>query len=85
MKYTQKYKEVRLLGHNALKLVENENTFRRNTSPLSSVFSETSADIQLSTRRYTPEDGSLHNPRREKFYSYNVLAVDYRNSKLCEV
>jgi hypothetical protein len=34
--------------------------------------SETSVDIQRTTRRYIPEDGILHNHRCEKLKSYKI-------------
>jgi hypothetical protein len=37
--------------------------------------SETSADIQRTTRRYIPEDRTLHNDRCENFKSYMFLSV----------
>jgi hypothetical protein len=35
--------------------------------------SETSADAQRTTRRYIPEDGTLHNKRCENLKSYTAL------------
>jgi hypothetical protein len=32
--------------------------------------SETSVDFELTTRRYIPEDGTIHNHRRENLKSY---------------
>jgi hypothetical protein len=34
---------------------------------------EMSVDTQLITRRYIPEDGTLHNHRCENLKSYNIL------------
>jgi hypothetical protein len=34
---------------------------------------ETSVDTQQTTRRYIPEDGTLHNHRCENLRSYNLL------------
>jgi hypothetical protein len=35
--------------------------------------SETSVDIQLSTRQYIPEDSELHTRRRENLKSHTVI------------
>jgi hypothetical protein len=35
--------------------------------------SETSVDTQRTTRRYIPEDGTLHNHRCENLKSYNLI------------
>jgi hypothetical protein len=37
--------------------------------------SETSVDIQLTTRQYIPEDSELHARRRENFKSHEILAA----------
>jgi hypothetical protein len=36
------------------------------------MFSETPVDTQRTTRRYIPEDGTLHNHRCENLISYKV-------------
>jgi hypothetical protein len=38
--------------------------------------SETSADFQQNTRRYIPEDGTIHNHRYEhpKFYIFSLIS-----------
>jgi hypothetical protein len=38
--------------------------------------SETSVDIQWTTRRYIPEDCTLHNNRCENLKSYTIIYVD---------
>jgi hypothetical protein len=40
-------------------------------------FSETSADTQRTTRRYIPEDGTLHNHRCENLTSY-IIRISVR-------
>jgi hypothetical protein len=37
--------------------------------------SETSVDTQRTTRRYIPEDGTLHNHRCENLESYSVCSI----------
>jgi hypothetical protein len=41
--------------------------------------SETSVDIQRTTRRYIPEDGTLHNHRCENLKSYITLLINIYN------
>jgi hypothetical protein len=40
--------------------------------------SEESVDIQRTTRRYIPEDKTLHNHRCEDLKSYNIVLVSVR-------
>jgi hypothetical protein len=44
--------------------------------------SETSVDIQRTTRRYIPEDGNLHNHSSENLKAYNFCIV-IANNNLC--
>jgi hypothetical protein len=37
------------------------------------MFDETSVNFQLTTRRYIPDDGPLHNHRCENLRSYTAL------------
>jgi hypothetical protein len=80
-----KNEENYLLRYNAVYSVESKPTFRRNVSPLAFTLvycsayptmkeaicsSETSVHFERTTRRYIPEDSTLHNHRREDLKSY---------------
>jgi hypothetical protein len=79
------HEELYLLGYNAVYSDESKPTFRRNMSPPSSgsrnkalkmeaiCSSETSVDFRRTTRRYVPEDSTLHNHRCENIRSYGTL------------
>jgi hypothetical protein len=41
-------------------------------------YSETSVDFQRTTRRYIPEDSTLHNHCCENLKTYNLIIVHYR-------
>jgi hypothetical protein len=45
--------------------------------------SETSVDIQLSTRQYTPEDSELHSRRRENLKSHNTYFSKRNDLEKC--
>jgi hypothetical protein len=49
-------------------------------------FSETSVNFQRTTRRYIPEDGTLHNHRCENLTSCTVLKLCFGHRNIyCEV
>jgi hypothetical protein len=70
--------EYNLLGYNVLYSVECQPTFRRKLSPPSSGSKKNKlsknqldqVDTQRTTRRYIPEDCTLHNHRCENLRSY---------------
>jgi hypothetical protein len=77
-------KEFHILGYNAMQSVESQPTFRKNMPPTyprsknwaksrEMFSSETSADFKRTTRRYFPEDRSLHNHRCEYFIFGRVI------------
>jgi hypothetical protein len=83
--------EEYLLGYNAVWSVESQPTFRSNISPPYSgsknepiCSSETSVDLQRTTRHYMPEDSStLHNHCCENLISLTNVVFLYSREKFC--